>query len=96
MLLEEEGCTVIGPVPNVKQALDALSAHPTDAATLDLNLNGESSASIADALRQKSIPFIVITGYSGQHADPAFREAPLLRKPFNSADLLRKLASILT
>ena len=95
MLLEEHGCEVLDPVPSVKRALEALAAHQPDAATLDLNLNGETTAPVANALRQKAVPFIVVSGYGGKHADPAFRDAPLVRKPFDSIDLLRKLTTIL-
>ncbi len=95
MLLEEHGCEVLDPVPSVERALDALAAHRLDAATLDMNLNGKTSAPIADALRQRAVPFIVVSGYGGKHPDPAFRDAPLVKKPFDSIDLLRKLSTIL-
>ena len=83
------------PFPSVKRALEVLPAQLPDAASLDTNLNGETSAPIADALRQKGVPFIVVSGYSSKHADQAFRDAPFVKKPFESGDLLRKLASIL-
>ena len=95
ILLENEGCEIVGPVPNVKTALETLSAHRLDAATLDINLNGEISAAVAEALRTKSVPFLLTSGYSDKHTDPAFNGAPLVKKPFNSDDLLGKLATIL-
>lgn len=95
-LLEEQGCEIAGPVPSVRRALDVIADQALSAATLDMNLNGESSAEIAVALRQRNIPFIVVSGYSEKDPfDPRFRDAPVVQKPFYAADLLHKLALVL-
>lgn len=97
LLLEEQGCKIVGPVPSVKRALEVIARQPLSAATLDMNLNGESSAEIAAALWTRNIPFIVVSGYSDKQAfDPRFRDAPLVQKPYVAEDLLRKLARVLT
>ena len=95
-LLEEQGCEIAGPVPSVRRALDVISCQALSAATLDMNLNGESSAEIAAALRTRNIPFVVVSGYSERHAvDSRFRDAPMVQKPYYPADLLRKLVLVL-
>jgi DNA-binding response OmpR family regulator len=93
--LENEGCIIIGPAPNVAQALDAIAKNKPDAATLDINLNGETSAEIAGALMEMSVPFILTTGYGEIPEDPQFREAPQVKKPVNMAELIEKLQSLL-
>ncbi|MBM9595497.1 response regulator [Roseitranquillus sediminis] len=76
--------------------LAVLEAGRPDAASLDMNLNGESSAPIAAALREQRIPFVVVTGYTGKHhEDPTFQGAPLLRKPYDGAQLVRTLVGLL-
>ena len=96
-LLEEQGCEVLGPGSNVKRALAVLEADQPDAASLDMNLNGELSAPVAAVLRERKIPFVVVTGYTGKHReDPVFRDAPLLKKPYDSGELVRTLVGLLS
>lgn len=96
MILEDQGCTVIGPAPNAKRALQLLEDERPDAATLDLNLNGQSSAPVAAALAERSIPFLIISGYNSLHDDePLLRNAPHVAKPFSNAILMDKLSALL-
>lgn len=96
MFLEDLGCTVLGPVPTAKRALEILSDHRPDAATLDMNLNGETSAPVALALREKDIPYVVISGYSTPpEADAALHNAPHLAKPISNEMLLDELSALL-
>lgn len=96
LLLEDQGFEVLGPAPNTKRALKILSESRPDAATLDMNLNGHSSAPVAEALREMDIPYIVISGYSIPSAAAAEpREPPRLTKPISNTALLRELAALL-
>ncbi|HBM62014.1 response regulator [Salipiger marinus] len=95
MILEDEGCVVLGPVPDIPRALALVEGEALDAATLDMNLNGESSLRIAAALQERGIPFLVISGYSNRAAtEPPLRDAPHLAKPVVSQTLLRRLAEL--
>ena len=76
-LLKEQGCEVLEPACSVKRALAVIEAGQPDAASLDMNLNGESSAPIAAALRERNIPFVIVTGYTEKHReDPMFATRP--------------------
>ena len=65
-----------------------------DAATLDINLQGEIGEAVAYALDARAIPFMVITGYEERDLLPAFQERPFLPKPFLSDDLFAVLTRL--
>lgn len=93
-MLTDSGATVVGPAGGVKAALDAISAHEIDGALLDVNLGGEQSFDVADALAERSIPFIFVTGYGGQGVRERYPDAPTLQKPFVTSDLERALTTL--
>jgi CheY-like chemotaxis protein len=96
-LLEQRGCTVLGPVPSVGQALAMLDRGQPEAALLDVNLKGERATPLAAALQDRGVPFVLITGYSeSQLSEPELRQAPRLDKPVNGRDLRCALAKVLT
>jgi DNA-binding response OmpR family regulator len=85
--LVDAGFTVLGPARTVAQALAMLKADPPDAAVLDLNLGGENSLSVAEALSARGIPFLVATGYGAAGLPAHLRHIPVLPKPYDPADL---------
>jgi CheY-like chemotaxis protein len=95
-LLERRGCTVLGPVPTVRQALATLEEQRPEMALVDVNLKGELATPIAVALRERGIPFVLLTGYSDrQLSEPELREAPRLDKPVNGHELKSALTRAL-
>ena len=56
--LESGGCTVVGPVGRIADALQLAEHEALDGAILDVNLNGEWCFPIAVALRQRGVPFV--------------------------------------
>jgi CheY-like chemotaxis protein len=67
-----------------------------DVAILDVNLNGQETYPIADALIARAIPFVFATGYSTSGLRREYRSIPLLQKPFQRNELERALASALS
>jgi CheY-like chemotaxis protein len=62
--LEQAGVVVIGPAPTIAAALRLLEATPIlDGAILDIDLRGKPSFPVADALRNRNIPFVFFTGH---------------------------------
>ena len=92
--LEDAGFGVIGPVRSVAQALEVLEAERPDAAVLDLNLAGENSVSVADALVALGIPFVVAKGYGAAGLPAGHRGVPVLPKPYDPADLTAVLVRL--
>ncbi|WP_025601115.1 hypothetical protein [Burkholderia sp. WSM2230] len=64
-----------------------------DAAILDVDLNGEKSYSVADALASRHIRFIFATGYGTDAVDDPYRHYPRCQKPFDHQMLFRTLMS---
>jgi CheY-like chemotaxis protein len=63
-LLVGQGCLVSGPVHGLEDALALARSELLDAAILDVNVSGAQSDAVANALRERAIPFIVLTGYA--------------------------------
>ena len=94
-MLEELGYTVAAEAGRIDEALDAIKNGGFDVAILDVNLNGENTAPIAEALAARGLPFVFATGY-GEHGLPeAFRDRPTLKKPFQVDGLHQLLQSAL-
>jgi CheY-like chemotaxis protein len=90
--LEERGCSVIGPLGSVGEALEALRREAVDGALLDANLGGEPVDKLAEALLARRVPFAFVSGYGREQLPLKYREAPLVRKPFTGQDLFAVVA----
>ena len=88
MALEDLGCSAIHAAASVAEALDLLGRHRFDAAMLDVNLAGERSYPVADALIRFGIPFVFSTGYRDHGDRPDLDDYPVLRKPYTRAALI--------
>jgi CheY-like chemotaxis protein len=95
-MLTDLGCTVVGPASSVNQALAMIDAEAIDAAVLDVNLNGQMSYPIADALVARGVPFVLSTGYDRDTLRDHFRTFPVLQKPIQRFELSDTLAKLLT
>lgn len=82
------GCEVVGPAPNVPQAMALIEGQRIDGALLDVNLNGVMIFPVADALAERSIPFVLATGYDDKNVlEARFHDRPRLRKPYTEEDV---------
>jgi len=90
--LEDMGAEVLGPVPSLAGALALLATGALpDAAILDVNLGGEMVFPLAEALRERGVPFMFATGYDAWFLPAAYAEVPRCEKPFHVARCLRTL-----
>ena len=89
-MLGDLGCRVLGPAGSVRQALELLDRETPQAAILDVNLGGESVYPVADVLKAAGVPFVLATGYGEAGVAHAYRQAPVLQKPFEQAELERR------
>jgi DNA-binding LytR/AlgR family response regulator len=84
------------PAGSVKQALAMIEVEAIDVAVLDVNLNGEMSYPIADALAARGVPFVFVTGYDKGRILDGYQSFPVLQKPFHRSELSDILARLLT
>ena len=87
-MLADLGCKSLTSAATVEQALVLISANNFDAALLDMNLNGSKSHDVAEVLATRNIPFAFSTGYSILEMNEAYRDRPVLRKPFSLKELV--------
>ena len=91
-MLDELGCSVLGPFGSTAEALHKIAAgEPMDLALLDVNLGGETAYAVADRLAALSVPFVFVSGYGASGIEPRFAGTPVLAKPFQLPMLARVL-----
>lgn len=82
------GHEIAGPVATVDGALALIGEESLDGALIDANLGGASSAPVAEELKARSVPYVVVTGYGDLTlAGPELDEAPRVGKPFTAGAL---------
>ena len=89
--LADLGCESVTATTTSAHAVALVEAQVFDAAVLDMNLNGDSSSRVADALTARGVPFVIATGnrviWDGC-------KAAVLRKPFKHAELVEVLTRL--
>lgn len=93
--LQDEGCNATS-AGTVENALALIENTSFDAAMLDINLHGEKSFPIADALAALGVPFIFSTGYGENEGGAKSLGAPVLRKPYLRGSLVAALRGLLS
>lgn len=94
-LVIDAGFLIAGVTAKLEMALAIIESGVCDAAIIDANLNGVSSAPAGVALTAREIPFIVLSGYSRDQQQGAFAGALYLQKPCRPERLIQTLRSIL-
>lgn len=94
-MLAELGCESVTTAATVHQALALIETQVFNAAMLDVNLNGNKTHDVADALAARSVPFVFSTGYSAVDMTDCYRDRPVLKKPFPYEDLVEVLTRLL-
>jgi PAS domain S-box-containing protein len=92
--LTEAGAIVVGTAADVEEALK-LAETAFDVAVLDANLNGTPVTPVAERLRERGKPFIFATGYGDAAPAPEGFDAPVVRKPYNVAQIATAVAEAL-
>ena len=94
-MLADLGCTSVIAAATVNQAITLIEAQSFDVAMLDMNLNGNDSYGVAEALAARDVPFVFSTGYSGDDLRDGYRDRPVLKKPFLDKELVEILTLLL-
>jgi CheY-like chemotaxis protein len=92
LLLTKAGCDVVGPVATLQEAMAQAETEHFDAVLLDVNLNGESSYPVADALLRRELPFVFMTAYGRSQIPEQYRWYPCCQKSAGPDHLLDTLS----
>jgi len=84
-MLEDMGCTPIGPASTVDEGLKLAVEERLDAALLDFNVAGTPVFAVAEALEARGIPLVFSTGYGEGGLPETWRGRPTVQKPFTEA-----------
>jgi len=85
-ILEDMGCVPVGPAATVDEGLQMVTGgEHIDAALLDVNVAGKQVFPIAQALKDRGVPFVFSTGYGEGGLPDEWRGQPTLQKPFTEA-----------
>jgi DNA-binding NtrC family response regulator len=96
-MLEDFGCTVVGPLASVDKVLESAQSGGVDGAILDVNLRGQQIFGILPALQKLGLPLIITSGYADDTLfPPPFRAMPRIAKPFQESELRRLCATVFT
>ena len=93
--LEAAGLAVVGPVGTLADGLRRAREASLRAAVLDVNLRGEMSFPIADALRARALPLLFLTGERASRLPPRLRAVEVLSKPVDPARLVARVRALL-
>lgn len=95
-MLTDLGCESVTCAATVDSALSLIDAQVFDAAMLDMNLNGSTSHSVAEALIARGVPFIYATGNDTPKISEGCLEQPVLKKPFKYEELVEIVTRLLS
>jgi CheY-like chemotaxis protein len=93
--LEDIGCHVVGVAARLKEAFEKIDALAFDVAILDVNLHGQQTLPVAQALIGRGCAIVFATGYAATTVPPELRAVPILQKPFQQRDLEQALRAAL-
>lgn len=95
--LESYGCRVVGPAADVASAARLARESEFDGAVLDINLFGEFCFPVVEALVERGLPFLFLTGYDNKRViPPQYRSVPRLSKPVDPAKMSAAIAANFT
>lgn len=95
-ILEDMGCHVIGPIAAVDDAMKTVSDEGhIDGALLDVNVAGREVFPVADALKDRGVPFVFSTGYGEGGLPEHWRGQPTIQKPFTEQTIREALMKAL-
>jgi CheY-like chemotaxis protein len=94
-VLDDLGCSVVGPAPNMAAARELLDGEEFDAAILDVHIRGERVFPLCDLLAARGVPFVLTSGYADWQMPEKWQDRPRLQKPYTIAQVEEALTALL-
>ncbi len=93
-VLVDAGFVVVAIVGRVAKAMAVIKSIACDAAVVDANLAGESASPVAQALAERNLPYLVISGYSREQLPADFPVSHYLQKPCRQTEIIEALTDM--
>ena len=94
-MLSDMGCVVVGPATTMAAALEMAGEEQLDAAVVDVNIRGGKAFPVLRILRDRSIPFLLTSGYADWTMPKEWQDQPRLAKPYTPNQLRESLLELL-
>jgi CheY-like chemotaxis protein len=94
-ILEDMGCSTVGPAANIDDGLTLVQTESLDAALLDVNVAGRQVFPVAQALKDRGVPFVFSTGYGEGGLPDEWRGQPTIQKPFTETAVRDALMAVM-
>jgi DNA-binding response OmpR family regulator len=91
VLLEEQGARIIGPSPESRRATALIDGAQIDFALVDMNLRDGFSDELIEKLRDRQIPFAIVTAYHSLPTNAGEHAVMTLHKPLDHRVLFNLL-----
>ena len=93
MTVEAEGAEVVGPAPTVERACRLLAEGEVDVALVDVNLRDQMAWPLLDALADRGIKSVVLSGYQKKdgNGDYGRTTVAVLGKPVQPDGLIKAM-----
>jgi DNA-binding response OmpR family regulator len=88
----EHGYETVGTASTLDSATALALSLSIDVAVVDVRLHGKETASVADILRQRRVPFVVATGYDTLPEE--FMDPVIVAKPYSGEQLIAALDAL--
>jgi CheY-like chemotaxis protein len=93
--LEEAGATVLGPHGTEFAALQRIAFQSPSCAVVDINLGDGALFGVSNALRDKGVPLLFVTGANLDSIPDDLAHVPVLRKPVTKEQIVEAAARLL-
>jgi two-component system, response regulator PdtaR len=86
--IADVGFAIVGPVDTADRAMREIEHDVPDGVLLDVGLREGSAIAVANVLRQRRVPFVVVSAYAHDTLPAELRHAPYLAKPMSEFELI--------
>jgi DNA-binding NtrC family response regulator len=94
--LARAGAIPFGPITSVADAVKKIDSQAIDIVILDAKLAGGSGADLVAFLKERRIPYVVVSGYEKASLPLGLRGVPFVAKPVSMPLLLEAIATLPT
>lgn len=95
-VLQDLGCSVVGPASDMAVARQLAQDEEIDAAVIDIRIRGQKAFAICEILADREVPFLLTSGYADWPLPERWQDSMQLPKPFRLEDLEAALMDLMS